>query len=76
MKLIDIAIRNFRRLERVDIEFEKGETIFVGSNNSGKFSQQSSWISGSQLTPITSLSGVRLHYCPNCLMSLTRLVSA
>ena len=38
MKLIDIAIRNFRRLERVDIEFEKGETIFVGSNNSGKTS--------------------------------------
>lgn len=38
MKLIDIAIRNFRRLERVDIGFEKGETIFVGSNNSGKTS--------------------------------------
>jgi putative ATP-dependent endonuclease of OLD family len=38
MKLIDIAIRNFRRLERVDIKFEENETIFVGPNNSGKTS--------------------------------------
>lgn len=38
MKLIDIAIRNFRRLERVDIRLEEDETIFVGPNNSGKTS--------------------------------------
>jgi predicted ATP-dependent endonuclease of OLD family len=38
MKLIGIAIRNFRRLERVVIGFEENETIFVGPNNSGKTS--------------------------------------
>jgi putative ATP-dependent endonuclease of OLD family len=38
MKLISIAIRNFRRLERVTIGFEENETIFVGPNNSGKTS--------------------------------------
>ena len=38
MKLIGIAIRNFRRLERVAIGFEENETIFVGPNNSGKTS--------------------------------------
>jgi predicted ATP-dependent endonuclease of OLD family len=38
MKLTGIAIRNFRRLERVDIGFEKDETVFVGPNNSGKTS--------------------------------------
>lgn len=38
MKLTSIAIRNFRRLERVDIGFEDDETVFVGPNNSGKTS--------------------------------------
>lgn len=38
MKLINIAIRNFRRLERVEIGFEENETVFVGPNNSGKTS--------------------------------------
>lgn len=36
MKLRKAAIRNFRRLENVEIEFDDKETIFVGSNNSGK----------------------------------------
>lgn len=38
MKLKSIAIRNFRRLEHVTIDFEERETIFVGPNNSGKTS--------------------------------------
>lgn len=38
MKLIGISIRNFRRLEQVEIGFEEDETIFVGPNNSGKTS--------------------------------------
>lgn len=38
MKLERIAIRNFRRLESVDIDMEDRETIFVGPNNSGKTS--------------------------------------
>lgn len=38
MKLTGITIRNFRRLERVDIGFEEDETVFVGPNNSGKTS--------------------------------------
>ncbi|MBF0244338.1 MAG: AAA family ATPase [Planctomycetes bacterium] len=38
MKLTCIAIRNFRRLERVDIGIEEDETVFVGPNNSGKTS--------------------------------------
>jgi len=38
MKITSIAIRNFRRLERVAIEFEDDETVFVGPNNSGKTS--------------------------------------
>ena len=38
MKLQNIAIRNFRRLENVTIDFEEKETIFVGPNNSGKTS--------------------------------------
>ena len=33
-----IAISNFRRLENVQIDFEDSETVFVGSNNSGKTS--------------------------------------
>lgn len=38
MKITSIQIRNFRRLERVAIEFEEDETVFVGPNNSGKTS--------------------------------------
>ena len=38
MKIINIAIRNFRRLEQVAIGFEDDETVFVGPNNSGKTS--------------------------------------
>ena len=38
MKITSIAIRNFRRLERVAIGFEGDETVFVGPNNSGKTS--------------------------------------
>jgi putative ATP-dependent endonuclease of OLD family len=38
MKLESISIRNFRRLENVDIDMEDKETIFVGPNNSGKTS--------------------------------------
>ncbi|NCB26637.1 MAG: ATP-dependent endonuclease [Bacteroidia bacterium] len=38
MKITKIAIRNFRRLERVTIGLEKDQTVFVGPNNSGKTS--------------------------------------
>lgn len=38
MKLNSVAIRNFRRLEDVEIDIEDQETIFVGPNNSGKTS--------------------------------------
>ena len=38
MKISRIAIRNFRRLENVQIEIEERESIFVGPNNSGKTS--------------------------------------
>lgn len=38
MKLSKVSIRNFRRLENVDIDIEEKETIFVGPNNSGKTS--------------------------------------
>ncbi len=38
MKLKNIAIRNFRRLENVMVDVEERETIFVGPNNSGKTS--------------------------------------
>jgi len=38
MKLTNIAIHNFRRLENVEIDVEDKETIFVGPNNSGKTS--------------------------------------
>ncbi len=38
MRLSHISIRNFRRLEKVTIDFEDKETIFVGPNNSGKTS--------------------------------------
>lgn len=38
MKVRKIAIRNFRRLENVQIDIEERESIFVGPNNSGKTS--------------------------------------
>lgn len=38
MKVSEISIRNFRRLENVNIDIEDNETIFVGPNNSGKTS--------------------------------------
>lgn len=38
MKISNIAIRNFRRLENVQIDIEERESIFVGPNNSGKTS--------------------------------------
>ncbi|MHC9083781.1 ATP-dependent nuclease [Luteimonas sp. RIT-PG2_3] len=38
MQLSSVAIRNFRRLEDVEIDVEGQKTIFVGPNNSGKTS--------------------------------------
>ena len=38
MKIENITIRNFRRLENVSIDIEDRETVFVGPNNSGKTS--------------------------------------
>ncbi|MBU2613908.1 ATP-binding protein, partial [Patescibacteria group bacterium] len=38
MKLTKIYIKNFRRLENVQIDLENEETVFVGPNNSGKTS--------------------------------------
>lgn len=38
MRLQSIAIRNFRRLKDVSIDFDERETVFVGPNNSGKTS--------------------------------------
>lgn len=38
MYLEKVAIRNFRRLKNVEIDFDEKETVFVGPNNSGKTS--------------------------------------
>ncbi|NOU50915.1 AAA family ATPase [Pseudoalteromonas sp. JBTF-M23] len=38
MKLNKVCLKNFRRLEKVEIDFEAKETLFVGPNNSGKTS--------------------------------------
>ena len=38
MRIKKVAVTNFRRLENVEIDFEETETVFVGSNNSGKTS--------------------------------------
>ena len=38
MKIQKIHLRNFRRLEDIEIGFEPKETVFVGPNNSGKTS--------------------------------------
>lgn len=41
MRLAKAFIRNFRRLEEVEVDFEDSETVFVGPNNSGKTSATS-----------------------------------
>ncbi len=38
MRITEVHLRNFRRLEDVEIGFESEETVFVGPNNSGKTS--------------------------------------
>uniref|UniRef100_A0A2A4Z2F7 ATP-dependent endonuclease n=1 Tax=OCS116 cluster bacterium TaxID=2030921 RepID=A0A2A4Z2F7_9PROT len=38
MKIKNALIKNFRRLEDVEIDFDTKETVFVGPNNSGKTS--------------------------------------
>jgi recombinational DNA repair ATPase RecF len=38
MKIKKVNLRNFRRLENVEIDFGEKETVFVGPNNSGKTS--------------------------------------
>ena len=38
MRIKNIRIKNFRRLENVNIDIESDETVFVGPNNSGKTS--------------------------------------
>ncbi len=38
MRISNVSIRNFRRLEQVSIDIENRQTIFVGPNNSGKTS--------------------------------------
>lgn len=38
MKVSRVAIRNFRRLENVDVDLDEKDTVFVGPNNSGKTS--------------------------------------
>lgn len=41
MRVSGVEIRNFRRLENVQIDIEERESIFVGPNNSGKTSATS-----------------------------------
>lgn len=43
MKINRINLRNFRRLEDVEIDFDERETVFVGPNNSGKTSATSAF---------------------------------
>lgn len=38
MRITKVSLRNFRRLEDVEIAFDESETVFVGPNNSGKTS--------------------------------------
>ena len=38
MQIKSVKIKNFRRLEDVNIDIEPDETVFVGPNNSGKTS--------------------------------------
>lgn len=43
MKIKKVNLRNFRRLEDVEIDFGDKETVFVGPNNSGKTSATSAF---------------------------------
>jgi predicted ATP-dependent endonuclease of OLD family len=43
MKVKKVNLRNFRRLEDIEIDFEEKETVFVGPNNSGKTSATSAF---------------------------------
>ena len=43
MKIKKVNLRNFRRLEDVEIDFSDKETVFVGPNNSGKTSATSAF---------------------------------
>lgn len=43
MKIINVHLKNYRRLENVEIPFESEETVFVGPNNSGKTSATSAF---------------------------------
>jgi len=43
MKIKKFLLRNFRRLEDIEVGFEEEETIFVGPNNSGKTSATSAF---------------------------------
>ncbi len=43
MKIKKINLRNFRRLEDIEIDFGEKETVFVGPNNSGKTSATSAF---------------------------------
>ena len=43
MKIKKVNLRNFRRLEDVQIDFSDKETVFVGPNNSGKTSAASAF---------------------------------
>lgn len=36
MKIKQVSIRGFRRLENITVDLEESDTIFVGPNNSGK----------------------------------------
>jgi superfamily I DNA/RNA helicase len=43
MKVSQVSLRNFRRLEDVSFTFEDDHTVFVGPNNSGKTSAMSAF---------------------------------
>jgi putative ATP-dependent endonuclease of the OLD family len=43
VKIRNVELRNFRRLEKIKIDFEAEETVFVGPNNSGKTSATSAF---------------------------------
>ncbi len=43
MKIKKINLKNFRRLEDIELDFEAKETVFVGPNNSGKTSATSAF---------------------------------
>lgn len=73
MKITKACLRNFRRLEDVEIAFDKSETVFVGPNNSGKTSATSAFrlfinssdfkihdFSVSQIDNLNSLSSIEV----------------